>query len=507
MINQNTNEQGGIMNGRKKVKDKIINRTGAAKRKLAAHLLGTAITMAAIIAAGTGALVLKAEAATPYLPNVTSEMSNPTYWSNLSTGADTLLADSVAIQKMNQAVAAKDDCYVYDLEKTKGTLDGVTLSNNLYEAGLKELSGFIGSGYWNAVGDPISGEWVNQISLNCINPAAANPQNISYAIAVARTDMKAYPTPDICTDQLGDNDFDYLQLTDIRVGEPLIVRSVSADGLWYYCRSICCDGWIRVADVALCRNKQEWVNSWKMSGNEMLVITTGRIYLPKSNTSPDISEKMLTMGTTLRLVPDSGQNGLITNRSSVNNFAVYVPTRGSDGYLVTKTALIPEHYAGYVSIGYLPLTQANIARVALSMLGENYGWGGMLGSSDCSGYIRNIYKCFGLELPRNTKRQAAMPAFRINVDTADDLTTQVWLDQLPLGTICIFSAHEMLYLGSVNGRHYVISNFSSMRDLSGTGTARIRSVTINTLEDIYRANGKSWLTATQWLVVPWVAES
>ena len=59
-------------------------------------------------------------------------------------------------------------------------------------------------------------------------------------------------------------------------------------------------------------------------------------------------------------------------------------------------ALLPE--TAEVSIGYLPLTQENIAMVALQTLGDTYGWGGMLDAEDCTGKIRTIYACFGLSV-------------------------------------------------------------------------------------------------------------
>ena len=65
--------------------------------------------------------------------------------------------------------------------------------------------------------------------------------------------------------------------------------------------------------------------------------------------------------------------------------------------------------------GFLPFTKANISKVAFSALGNTYGWGGSLNSDDCSGYMRNVYKCFGMELARNTTWQSSMPMAKVDM--------------------------------------------------------------------------------------------
>ena len=101
------------------------------------------------------------------------------------------------------------------------------------------------------------------------------------------------------------------------------------------------------------------------------------------------------------------------------------------------------------------MTEKNIANVALEALGNTYGWGGALLSDDCSGYIRNVYKCFGLELARNTTWQSAMPMVNVNMTDMCREERLTVLDALPFGSILFFNGHEMLYLGKENGKYYV----------------------------------------------------
>ncbi|MBR4869827.1 MAG: S-layer homology domain-containing protein, partial [Oscillospiraceae bacterium] len=75
------------------------------------------------------------------------------------------------------------------------------------------------------------------------------------------------------------------------------------------------------------------------------------------------------------------------------------------------------------------------------------------------------------------------------------------LDKLPLGASLCFSGHEMMYLGKVNGKHYVISTVSSIMSPETGKRLRTRDVMINTL-DVKRANGQTWLEALNMAFMP-----
>ena len=143
-----------------------------------------------------------------------------------------------------------------------------------------------------------------------------------------------------------------------------------------------------------------------------MVVTDSKILLEESNTNPEFSGLMLTMGTVLEKVQPYEYGNMIANRSSYYNYTVWIPVRDDNGMYARKKALISFHHG--ISEGFLPVSTENIVKQAYTKLGDTYGWGGMLSSVDCSSYVRDVYKCFGLELPRNTTWQAAMPvAFAI----------------------------------------------------------------------------------------------
>lgn len=139
----------------------------------------------------------------------------------------------------------------------------------------------------------------------------------------------------------------------------------------------------------------------------------------------------------------------------------------------------------------------------MSMLGNAYGWGGMLSSQDCSGYARDVYRCFGLEMGRNTTHQAEQPVRKYNLeDKTDEEKTEI-IKSLPLGAELIFTGHAMIYLGCEGDKLFVISSVSNLM-VDGVKT-RVRGVVINTL-DIKRANGNSWLRSLHTATIPYYLE-
>lgn len=169
---------------------------------------------------------------------------------------------------------------------------------------------------------------------------------------------------------------------------------------------------------------------------------------------------------------------------------VYLPVRRADGSYEKQMALIPE--TAQVSVGYLPLTEENIAMVVLNSLGDTYGWGGMMDVEDCSGMVRTVYSCFGVTIGRNGNWQWNSNLEKIDLSNTSLEEKRLVLDRLPLGSALCFPGHEMIYLGKVNGKYYVVSTASSMLSPATGKRLRTRDVMINTL-DVCRPNGKTWL--------------
>lgn len=467
------------------------------KNKIFRKAAGAALMSLAL----TAQLAVPVFAGPTFLPDVTKEMCEPEYW--LDEYADLELADQNLVKELNEKFLVTDGLNMKDLTKEPEVFDGAVLNRNIWRASMSENAAYLDGSYYDSDGEEISGAFMLETLMNIENPDAQKEQELLYGICVNRSNLRQLPTDRIVTDAVGDNDFDYMQLSALRVNEPVLVRSVSTDKAWYYVDSTALSGWAHAEDIAICADKKEWESAWKIPEEKLLVVTGGKFFLEQSNTSPELSGRMLTMGTALELADPEDYTELISNRAVYHNYVVWMPVRKEDGSYEKELALISEHQP--VHEGYLPLTDRNILETAFSMLGDAYGWGGMLDSNDCSGYLQDIYSCFGLKLPRNTTWQAAMPVYKFDTREMSTEEKKEILDMLPAGSLLYFNGHGMMYLGSENGKYYVISSFSSMMDADGVTRRRVRSVSVNTL-DTLRANGHAWIEDIHTMLIPYMDE-
>ncbi len=437
-------------------------------------------------------------AAPLYLPDVNAQMSDASFWCAPLQEPDKLLADPYSIARLNTAILQEKSCQMTDLKTVSPSFDRERFLTGMSDSAASELTGFMKGGYYDMTGAPVTEALILPILQNIQGMQVSG--YVRYGICTSRADMRLYPTIQVVTDEPGDNDYDCFQMTGLIVNEPVIVKAVSADGLYYYCISEVGGGWVFAGSIAICKSREEWLSAWDFPADRSLVVTTGKFTLERSNTNPDVSGLLVTMGTVLKKATDAEASLMITNRSSYSNYAVWVPIRKEDGSYEKKLALIPENRG--VHEGYLPLTTRNILETAFNVLGDTYGIGSMLDSTDCSGYIRYVYRCFGLRLPMNTTRQAAMPVAKLSVEGAPDELKKQVLDAMPPGAALFFKGHAMLYLGHVGDKYYVVSSVSSIKDFAADGRLRVRGVVINTL-DTKRMNGHTWLQDVHTVLLPY----
>ena len=109
-----------------------------------------------------------------------------------------------------------------------------------------------------------------------------------------------------------------------------------------------------------------------------------------------------------------------------------------------------------VTIGYLPLTPANIVRQAFKLLGDRYGWGGDLQANDCTGITREIYRCFGVLLPR-VGQSASKGVYKVDMSGMKEKEKLSVISELKPGSLISFPGHMTIYVGTKDGKPYVIS--------------------------------------------------
>ena len=462
-------------------------------KRLAPLLLTLALSLSLVPAASAQGIT--------YMPGVTAEMSGADYWAALYDDAQEVILAPEEIEAFNADTCLASGTMVMDLRTADETFDGKARNKMIRSSSTADAEYYFG---WTYGPDGKKADWdyYEDMIRNCIDPRAKTVMPVRYAVAVKRTVLQVFPAEDPIWDDPNDPDFNYQYLSAVHVNDPMLIYTTSRDGKYYLARSRDCSGWIPAEDVALCKDKEEWLSAWDIPADKVLVVYGNKEYTDASNSAPDTARRMLTQGTTLELVTGLVSDQLVNNRYPYHNYVVYLPVRREDGSYEKQMALLPE--TAKVSVGYLPLTMENIAMVALNNLGDAYGWGGMMDVEDCSGLVRTIYSCFGLDIGRNGNWQWNMSIEKIDT-TYMSLEEKIQiLDELPLGAALCFSGHEMLYLGKVDGKHYVISTVSSIMSPETGNRLRTRDVMINTL-DVKRANGQSWVQALNKIMVPYYA--
>ena len=452
--------------------------------------------------AGSLLFPFSALAAAPvgYMPGVTEEMTEPSFWYGQTVDPDALLATAEDIARINQAAIDGAGTNRRDMKNLKETYNGITKRESLQKSTAEDVKYYLGW-VWDQTGKKLTQEDFDLIIANTIDPNAAEEMPVRWGIAVNRTELLTFPWDGQILDDPVDYDFDYQPLVGIRVNEPVAIYSTSADGKYFQVSTSCCTGWVRTEDIAICKDKEEWLSAWDIPAEKRLVFWGDKMYTDYSKTALQTVCRLITMGTVLERMDEGDPDALVINRLPLHNYAVYLPVRNEDGSYGKTPALINARER--VSEDYLPLTARNLAMVALTSLGDAYGWGAGLNNEDCTSLNHSIFCCFGLDLPRNGTWQWLLdfPKAEIAYYTLEE--KEALLDALPMGALLNFPGHQMMYLGKTAGHYYVVSSVSSIMSPDSGKLLRTRDVQINTL-DIRRASGKTWLQALNKVYIPWI---
>lgn len=317
-----------------------------------------------------------------------------------------------------------------------------------------------------------------------------------WGMCVRRSALRALPSAEVLTRRRGDRFDDLLRLTALTDGEPLVIFHESADGRWYFAAAYYHMGWVAAEDVSVCADYGAWVAA---RSGEFLRVTGSRVLLCADAEEPRVSERVVTMGTRLRLASPVGTVRAVRGRVSYDAFIASLPVRERDGTLGFAEALVPMGAA--VCVGDVPYTAGAAVRLAMATRGEVYGWGGRLGSRDCSALVGEVYRCFGLRLPRNSADLARLPN-GIDLAGRSREEKRALLRALPAGAILYFPGHAMLWLGERAGRPLCLSAAGSFLPEGSAGGAvrAVNTCAVTTLE-VVRASGEMWLDALTRAVV------
>ena len=257
----------------------------------------------------------------------------------------------------------------------------------------------------------------------------------------------------------GDSDIDRFQESALFPGDPVAIVHESRDGEWVFIVSQRYAAWIEKQHVA--EGEREAIHAWGRRA-PFLVVTGATARTAYTPENPAVSDVQLEMGVRVPVLADWPAMDEVNGQLPAAAHVIELPVRGEDGRLSFAPALLPR--SNDVASDYLPLTEANLIRQSFKFLGERYGWGHSYNARDCSGFVSEVYRSFGVLLPRNTSHQAVSPALNRLPLTADDShdRRRKLLREARVGDLVYIPGHVMMMLGHVDGAPYAIHDTSGM---------------------------------------------
>ena len=385
------------------------------------------------------------------------------YWIRKARQPDRVIMPAAAIATQNIAMESIEPS-LHDIEALP-----VTLEREQVQAWIENISVRPTRTLYDEAGKEGSSRaldrLVNGLDLNRI----PQTQVTRYGMVVQRSDLRTFPTHLRVFSSPDDRNIDRFQESALFPGTPVVVAHESRDGEWLFVVSRTYAAWIDKDAVAFGDKADIFAHARR---SPSVVVTGAEARTVYARQDPRTSEVRLDMGVRLPLLQALPEDGLINGQHPYFGHAVELPVREADGTLSFAPALIPA--AADVSADYLPLTRANLLRQAFKFLGERYGWGHSFNSRDCSGFVSEIYRSFGILLPRNTRDQSVSPALnRIEVDPAMSYEDRVeLLRKTQVGDLIYIPGHVMMVIGHEDGEPYVIHDTAGMSYRDADGSVR-----------------------------------
>jgi cell wall-associated NlpC family hydrolase len=378
---------------------------------------------------------------------------DPGYWIARLPQADRVVLDGTAIARQNARLYALDRS-MHDLAALPASLPRATVSS-----WMERVSTPPRRALFDANGKPVPAATVNAFVANADLGGIDATRVTRYGLVVHRAPLRAFPTLQAVFSSADDHDIDRLQESALFPGDPVAVAHESRDGTWWFVVSPRYAAWIEKQYVA--EGDRDAILAWGQRA-PFLVVTGATARTVHTPENPAVSDVQLEMGVRVPVLADWPAMDELNGQLPAAAHVIELPVRGDDGRLSFAPALLPR--SADVASDYLPLTEANIIRQAFKFLGERYGWGHSYNARDCSGFASEIYRSFGVLIPRNTSAQAVSPALnRLPFDKSDPYAQRLQsLREARPGDLVYMPGHVMMMIGHVDGEPFVIHDTSGM---------------------------------------------
>lgn len=425
------------------------------KRGLAFVLAGTMLCAALSACSGKGT----ENTDTSNILQVQTQMYDASYWASLSKNSGNVLLSAAEIAQLNVQTAATVDSFVdlvtYPSELSMATLNGYLSEYTLPESSLYGADGTViyeaPEVTYDEEGNEIPPEegssYLTDITANMNLEAIGATNRVSYALTLQNTSIRRFPTSDRVFASAEDRSEDLFLQAPLVVGEPVVVLHTSADQTWYYVQLRNCRGWVYWSDLVFLE-KSAWVSY--IESTDVVVVTDASITI----TPPDASDSRMTlyMGTVLPIYTDAPSE--INGQSTEGCYVVRIPAKDRFGNLEYQPLLIP--MGSGVSHGFLPYTYENVLEEAFKLAGEKLHTRGLSYGWDADRFFTTIYKTFGIYLPFTIAEQRSMTCVDTDVAGMSTRERDRYFAKLSPGTQLYSNTSAFIYLGSVDGVHYIL---------------------------------------------------
>ncbi|WP_266157496.1 SH3 domain-containing protein [Dyella silvatica] len=389
-------------------------------------------------------------------------MLSPEYWVAKSPAPNKLILDAAQLNAQN-AQLFQSDRSVYDLRKL-----GSTLTRQQIQGWISKVSKPPTQPLFDAKDQPLPPSTIDAVVANIGLDKIPAVTSVRYGMAVHRVSLRNFPTSLRAFPGKGLQDFERFQESTIFPGDPVVIAYTSVDGEYFFIVSPHYAAWVERSAIAEGRADQVLSYADK---TPYRVVTGDKVRTVFTPEAPAVSELQLDMGARIPLA-NVALDQPVNGQGAYASWTLELPTRAADGSLQFQPALLQRSVDS--SADYLPLTQANIIRQAFKFLGERYGWGHLYNGRDCSGFVSDVYRSMGVQMPRNTGDQASSPVFHHQLFTAKD-SHELRMKALAgaqVGDLIYIPGHVMIFLGRIDDQPYVIQDVGGLVFKDGSGKMR-----------------------------------
>lgn len=378
------------------------------------------------------------------------------YWVNQAFNASELLMSEEQILAFKEHIYQSNP-HMVDLSNYPAQISGEDLARDISTISKPNRSELYGPD-----GNRLKKERYQEFTANLNLDKIPEEVEVKFALVVNRTDMRTYPTAESYYKEKKREiqNLDRFQENGLFPGDMVAVLHQSTYGLWSFVQSYNYAAWVRTESLAVGNRKV--IQDYK-DAKKFLMVTGDKVWTSFNPQIPTLSELQLDMGIRIPLADLHAIDNNLYGQNPYTSYTVLLPVRKANGGLEIKPALIARSQD--VHRGFLPFTRENIIRQAFKFLGERYGWGHSFNARDCTGFVMEVYKTFGIYMPRNTGQQGESEfghntRFTSQNTRSEKLTALKGLD---IGDLIYVPGHVLMYIGDVDGKPYVIHDVSIFR--------------------------------------------